>query len=650
VSAIFGCVYLDGRPQEISTGERMKSALQQWGPDGLAVVRSGSAIMGYANLAITPESLVMDMPVIDEQSENLFTAAARLDNRDELCDLFSIPAGERILVPDTRLVQHAWRKWGKDASAHLFGDWAMAAWDSRQRTLFLARDQLGYTGLYYYFHYPFFAFAADPEGLLALKEVKRQINETYVAAYLSMSFIGEEDDTCWAGVKLLPSGFSLEIAADGKQLRRYWDIGNIPTAGGLKDDEYVAGFLERYRAAVNVRLRSRLPVGTTLSAGLDSSSVTALAAHALQERGERLAAFTSVPLFYASHLVPGSLADEWPLAHAVSQQFDNIDHVAIDAATVTPLTGIERAVAITRSPQHAAANEFWIMALHDAAREQNIGVMLTGQMGNGGVSWSGGQDRIFMLFAQGKWDEGIKAMAAWKRYHGRSWFRAVAGRLVKPLLMPYWMRFRNIKAGAFRNEQGAINPHFADRVGLLQAKRWSNDKRSSGNLIDPFEERRLTLVYNGMFAGPLWHMMGAAFGMEVRDPTADIRLLEYCLSVPAEQDTYGGGERMLMRRAMEGILPPQVQWNRVRGKQAADVGLRLLQHPAEMDATLERLEAVPEVTQYLDVSLMRRVWHELQAEVTIQSSQRAAMILLRGIMGGCYLEQAGKSCLWNPNS
>jgi len=97
--------------------------------------------------------------------------------------------------------------------------------------------------------------------------------------------------------------------------------------------------------------------------------------------------------------------------------------------------------------------------------------------------------------------------------------------------------------------------------------------------------------------GPIWHVMGAAFGLEVRDPTADIRLLEYCLSVPGEQDTLGGGERMLIRRAMEGLLPTEVQWNKIRGRQAADVALRLLRHPEEMEAVLGRLAVHREAPQ-----------------------------------------------------
>lgn len=644
MSAIFGCMYFDGRPLVTETGAAMGRAMERWGPDGVTHAYHGSAMLGFANLAITPESLHESMPLRDEQEGVLFTAAARLDNRDELCDLFGIPMAERPALADTELVRRAWRKWGEDAPARLFGDWSFAAWDNRNRRLFLARDHLGNTALYYVHRSPFFAFSSDPEGLFALPEIERRINEKQIASYLAFVPLGGEDDTCWMDVQRLPSAFTLRITPQDIRRRRFWSIEHVPAQKLGSDDDYLAGFLEHFRTAVTCRLRSRFSVATTLSAGLDSGSVTALAAEALGNEGRRITAFTSVPVFPAAHLVPGALADEWPLASAVAARYGNIEHCAVDAASVTPLDGIERSVRLLRQPMHAAANKFWIMSVHDQARERGIGVMLTGQLGNGGVSWSGGQDRIFHLFASGRWDEGIRAMVQWKRWNGRSWFRTVAGRLVKPLVAPHWSRCTGmLQRVPPWSGYAAINPDFASRVALFEAVKSANHGPTFSGPVEPFEERRLSIVRNGTVVGPLWHSIGAAFRMDVRDPTADVRLLEYCLGVPAEQDTYGGGERMLIRRAMEGLLPPEVQWNRMRGRQAADVVLRLLNHRDEMNRVLQRLGANSDVSSYLDLEVMSRAWDDLQAEATPSTSGRASTMLLRGVMCGCFIEDA--ACL-----
>jgi asparagine synthase (glutamine-hydrolysing) len=644
MSAIFGCVHLDGRPLPPATGERMRRAMLNWGPDGVSSAQCDDAAMGFANLAITPESIHESMPYQAEHRGKLFTSAARLDNREGLCQTFGVPAVERERLPDSTLVMHACRTWGEDAPRHLFGDWSCASWDSRTRTLFLARDQLGNTGVYYHYQPPLFAFSSDPEALFALGNIERRINEHRIASYLTLFPQGKPEDTSWTNIHRLLPGSSLTATPQGMHIRQYWNMDDIPTAGGLRDDEYVACFLERYRTAVQARLRSRRPIGATLSAGLDSGSVTALAAQALSESGRTLTAFTSVPLHRTAGLAPGALTDEWPMARAVSRLHENIDHHAIDAAALSPLEGIERAVAIFPAPQHAAVNEFWIMAVHDAARERGIGVMLTGQLGNGGVSWSGGQDSIFWLFADGKWDEGLKAMAQWKRRNGFSWVRTLAVQLVKPWLRPYWRHGLSMRKGSSApwSSYAAIHPEFASRIGLRQAMRAARHDATLSRVPHPREQRRLALMRNGAVAGPILHRTGAAFGMEIRDPTSDIRLLEYCLSIPGAQDTFDGGERMLVRRAMEGILPLEVQWNRIRGKQAADAALRLLHHPEEMESMLKRLENNEEVTTYLELPRMRSVWRALQAEVSERTVQQAETLLLRGIMCGCFIEYAGR--------
>jgi asparagine synthase (glutamine-hydrolysing) len=215
--------------------------------------------------------------------------------------------------------------------------------------------------------------------------------------------------------------------------------------------------------------------------------------------------------------------------------------------------------------------------------------------------------------------------------------------LAKPMLRPLWT-FARRRTSLFSppwSEIAAIHPAFAARLHLGEAMRSGGSAESSAGVIDPVEERRLILVRNGAMAGPIWHALGAAFNMEVRDPTADVRLLEFCLGVPDEQVVAGGGQRMLIRRAMEGILPPEVQWNSLRGRQAADVAPRLLAQRGEMEATLDRLERNSAVTSCLDLPLMRRVWNELAEKATPRTSRRAATILLRGIMCGCFLEDAG---------
>lgn len=639
MSAIFGCIDFDGSPLPPDDLEKMNGSMLRWGPDGLCSLHKGSVFMGFANLSITPESLDETMPL---QAEGLlFTSAARLDNREELCNIFEIPYQDRNSITDGHLVLKAYGRWGESAPRHLYGDWSFAAWNTREETLFLARDHLGNTGLYYYHCHPFFAFSSDPEGLFALKRIERKINETKIAAYLTISPLGDADDTCWSDIQRLSAGCSMNISLKGAEKSRYWDMNDLAGATVRSEEDHVAGFLDLFRSAVNSRLRSRYPLGSSLSGGLDSGAVTCLAAEALKNSGQTLQAFTSVPRFDCEHLPKGVLADEWPLARAVSSRFENIAHHKITASSVTPVKAIERIAAIAHAPMHAAANMHWIMALHDQARDCGVRVMLTGQMGNGGVSWSGGRDRILFLLASGRWDEGMKLIAQWKQRHGTPWISAVAATLVKPLLRTLWGRTRiALERGDRWSGYAAVNPDFAKRAGLKETLKSLRNTPASCGFISPAEERFLTLQRNGAMSGPIWHLLGTAFGMEVRDPTADIPLLEFCLSVPEIQHNWDGGERMLIRRAMEGILPPEVQWNRARGRQCADVLMRLLHHGDEVTVVLDRFGKDPDIGAFLDLDRMKAVWTALQGGVTAERAFKAETILLRGIMCGCFVEDA----------
>jgi asparagine synthase (glutamine-hydrolysing) len=622
MSAIFGLVNLDGLPVPLERLETMRCALDGWGPDGDGVRIKGFAGLGHALLCTTPEAPHEQMPWETPGSGIVITAAARLDNRDELCDFFQIPAPERPVMADGRLVALAYARWREDAPSHLLGDWSLAAWDERRRRLFVARDHLGNTGLFYSHRPPWFAFASTPQAILSLPEFPSVLDEWQLARCLAI-FPGEEEEwscTLWRDVHLLLPAHTLTLTPETLQVQKYWRLDDAPPIRLGSQEEYLEGFRQHFRRAVQVRLRSDRPVGSTLSSGLDSSSVTALAAEALQAAGQPLMAFTSVPIHPAEHLVPRTLADEWPLAQTVAQKYPNIQHIPIKAESL-----------------HAAANLFWIMALHQEARRLGLGVILTGQLGNGGVSWTGGRDRIFFLLLQGRWQEGLRALRAYQEKQGCSWPRAIRRHLLRPLLGPWWQRRRRLlhPLAPPWGEYSAIHPDFARRMRLREAMRAAHHDPAFARPHSPAWERRLTIELNGAAAGPIWHRAGAAFRMDVRDPTADVALLTYCWGLPEDLHTLQGGERMTIRLGLAEVLPEEIRRNALRGRQAADVGLRLLDHRDEMEEELPLLENGA-AAAYLDCDALRGMWRELLAGATPNTTRRAAA-LLRGVMAGRFL-------------
>ena len=153
---------------------------------------------------------------------------------------------------------------------------------------------------------------------------------------------------------------------------------------------------------------------------------------------------------------------------------------------------------------------------------------------------------------------------------------------------------------------------------------------------DPHQARFQMLSFADGVAG-IWEEMGRAYGLEVRDPTMDKRLMEFCLAIPDEQYRLNGQDRSLIRRAMQGLLPDEVRLNRRRGLQAADHGYRLLAELPEVQAMLTRLEQSTLACQVLDLAKMKGVLQALQKEVNARTTATCEMILARGMLAGMFL-------------
>jgi asparagine synthase (glutamine-hydrolysing) len=100
--------------------------------------------------------------------------------------------------------------------------------------------------------------------------------------------------------------------------------------------------------------------------------------------------------------------------------------------------------------------------------------------------------------------------------------------------------------------------------------------------------------------------------VELRDPTADLRLVEYCMGIPNDQYFRNGERRWLMRRAADGLLPPAVQWNTRRGIQSGELARLALGDLERIGRAVARVESSPVARDYLSMPLLRRLWDDLQ--------------------------------------
>jgi asparagine synthase (glutamine-hydrolysing) len=392
-------------------------------------------------------------------------------------------------------------------------------------------------------------------------------------------------------------------------ITRYWFPERTAEVRLRSDGEYVERFLELYANAVRVRTRTTRAVVGTLSSGLDSGSVTALAMRALRGEGKGMVAFTSVPLHQEVRaLAPRIVVDEWDLAHAAAEWIGGVEHRALRSESVTPLAALERSLWLHDEPEYAAGNLFWLIDLLGQSRAAGAGVLLTGQMGNGGVSWTGDQQRVFRGFLRARWIDAWRGLQAFRRMRGISLARAAWAQVVVPLR-------RTVSSARFRygwigppSADELFAPGFAARMNVAVRMRREGYDPYFSKPADALTQRLWVLLPRINPVGALWAESGAAYGLDVRDPTSDVRLLEYCLSVPDEQYVREGQDRALMRRSMEGLLPPAVQWNHRRGLQGADLVFRLRADRSATAAAIDEVTASPVAREYMNVDAIRSMW------------------------------------------
>ena len=640
MTAIAGLWRFDGRPDAADGVARMLKSQAIYGPHHSKCWGDGPVALGRQLFRLLPED-IHDKGPVSGASGQVLAGDVRLDNRDELLRSLDIARERGRMLCDAAILLAAIERWDEAALERLYGDFAFAAWDGRRRRLLLARDFLGQRPLHFHRGARFFAFASMPKGLHALPEVPYGPDNERAAEFLTL-MPESGPRSFFAGIERIEAGHFAVVTADGMSVRRWWKPVRRRLSLG-SDGAYEEGLRDHLDQAVRVRLRGADGrVGAHLSGGLDSASVATTAARLLAPSGGRVTGFTAIPRQgYDGPEPRGRFGDEGPLAAATVAMHPNIDHVLIRTADRTPLDTLDRDFFLFERPQLNLCNVTWVNAINDAAREHKLAVVLTGQMGNMSISYAG-TELLAELFLAGRW---LKlAGVAGALIHNRTMRPAgIAGGIIGPLVpRAVWRWLKRKLRGADQDirHYTAIN---GERLTTL-------------DLPGRARQRSLDFSYRPWrdgFAMRLWVMgrvdMGnynkgilGGWGIDQRDPTADRRLIEFCLSVPTEQFLKGGVTRSLLRRSLSDRLPPQVLNETRKGLQAIDWHENLTAARQAAAAEIESLAACGPAAEALDLPRMRALmenwpaggWHEVP---TIQAYRLA---LLRGISTGHFLRRA----------
>jgi asparagine synthase (glutamine-hydrolysing) len=563
LSGIYGIFYKDGAPVTSQTLEPLKAAMVEWGPDDQGTWCKGSVGLGHLMLHTTPESLNERLPATHPHDPNLIiTADARIDNRDDILVALNIRPAERQVMPDSTLILLAYERWGPACVDKLIGDFAFVIWDQRQQLLFCGRDIMGCKPFYYYNDKRRFIFASDIEGVLACSGVPQRLNETLLAAYLQEDpYFAEKRYTFFADIVKLPLAHQLVITAERSQLTQYWSLDSVREVRLPSDDAYAEQLRELLFQAVQCRVRTPFPIGTHVSGGLDSSTVTAIAARLLREQGQTLTAYSWSPA------PPSELPDdERKLIQALCRR-ESIQCHYIDLKVEDVVRTYLRD--FTRQPYEMMLRE---ELTQKQAVQNNVRLMLSGWGGDEmitGHGWGYWSD----LFRRGRWwklHQEIRLFVEHNDVTGIRKLKHYAGMTYRKVLLPLipefiWMRWRSrssvypltcIQPSFATQHQNAVialrGPSLRERCCSVQKMQWR--WLDNGHLTKRIEA---------------WAINGARQRLVYHYPLLDRRILEFGLGTPSDQFVQQGWKRALIRRAVKGLLPEAIQWHRSKQEPAA---------------------------------------------------------------------------------
>ena len=308
-------------------------------------------------------------------------------------------------------------------------------------------------------------------------------------AEVLVSWQHDAERTAYIDFRRLVWGHALAIDSAGKSRSWcYWSPHNRPLLNYRKDEEYEEAFLAHYTRAVKECLRTVGDVATQLSGGRDSGSVTTLAAELLAGQGRELTAFTFVPCLPTDGAGPHRVGNKWDRAEATAGMAGaNVRHIAVDAADAGVIQGIQHFLKVHDGPSHAAGNHFWLKAVSEAAVSNGARVLLTGQMGNSSVSWSGNGSALLALLQRRPRD----AFQLIKHSEPNLWL-TIKRQMLKPVLTPAQRLRKRLRTagGTPWRRYSALHPGMAAALDLDE--RMSAAGHDSTFTPSPSRDQRLS--------------------------------------------------------------------------------------------------------------------------------------------------------------
>lgn len=513
----------------LETLEAMLGAQSHRGPDDSGTWRSeqGHCALGNNRLAVIDTSPAGHQPFIDDETGNVLVFNGEIFNFRALRDRLEAGGTRFKSHSDTEVILALYREHGPDCVRMLRGMFAFVIWDARQHHLFIARDRMGEKPFVYAETGGAFAFASEIGSLMQNRAIPTDEDTEALDLYLQLQYI-PAPWTIYRNVRKFPAAHYGIVDAQGLRLTRYWQLEYRPDAT-ITEQEALETLEAKLFDAVGARMVADVPLGTTLSGGVDSSLVTAI-----------MSRISSQPVKTFNVALEAANHDESQYARMVAEACGT-DHVS---EVLTPdVTNLLPTIAQHYGEPFADKGCVPAFFISQVARQQ-VTVALDG---DGGDELLGGYP-MYKLSAAGDWLAnktwpGTKLAGSIAALQDDDRFltgvrRRLTSRYLHPEVVP-------LLYTAFWGDQrraallGTAKPHAS------AVTRWRDQMLSGADAhaTDTVErmlwmQNHSYLPYDGLVKMDIASMHCS---LEVRTPLVDHEVIEYCATLPSSLKTANGG-------------------------------------------------------------------------------------------------------------
>ncbi len=616
MSAIWGIVDLNTNTIDSEYTSRMKAFYRDYTFDRLDTGTVEHAFFACCHQHLTPESCREQLPYHDTARHILFTADCVLDNRASLLSAFPEFSEE---TTDAQLLYVAYLKWGNALGDHVLGAFTFVAFHYADDYVTLWTDHMCHRSLYYTIQNNTLYFST----LLAplARALRAPICEKWMAGCLSTTsadMMLYKDLSPYENIYQINAAHVLTFSNGKLSSREYWTPLKLrPTMHFANKEDARQQFLSLFTECIRSVLRSTGNTGCTLSSGLDSSSVACVTASLFQAEQQTLYSYTSIPLPGFNEQVSSlAIPDETSGVQKICAMYPNIHPTFVSCEAKDAFTELARLVPMLGYPMKSGHNLTWLDEIYQRAAADDCKLMLKGQFGNSTISYGPALTVIYQKLCGMHPIEAYHIMNDFgKNYHVPR--KKILGFMAKEFI-------NKLQPPSLDGMTALAKPELKQKYSTEKTIR--KLLRSSGGGQMDSRKQRLSFLFSpyaltqlGMFDTA----MGMLYGLLIRDPAKDKRIVEFCASLPVEYCLLDSYERGMIRNFMKGIVPEDILFDIYRrGLQSADYAYRSrLLWDTQRETVLSSL-CHPELLRYTDKDLLHSIVNRMKDTDTTELTQQ----------------------------